>query len=178
MTETWCVDLDSMHLAGFSNGGIFSYYLAAHATDALGFATINPVASSSLLGFGTPPENIDIPISIIDFHGFQDQLIPTNEAMSVDIGPYGSLLSVWGWYFDKKETLLEQWAKAMDCQSEQVYHTPFDGQAELQCFERFCKNEKSIVRCVGQWAHSYPIPGKKWVSSEIAYHFMQNHSRK
>ena len=48
ITETWCVDLDQMHLSGFSNGGIFSYYLASHATDALGFATINPIASSSL----------------------------------------------------------------------------------------------------------------------------------
>ena len=176
--DTWCVDLDSMHLSGFSNGGIFAYYLASHATDALGFATINPVASSSLLGFGIPPEGIDIPFSILDMHGYQDQLIPTNEAMSVETGPYDSLLSVWGWYFDKKENLLDQWAQAMKCQDgEHVYQTPFDGEDELACYERYCANEKSIVRCVGQWAHSYPVPGKGWVSTEIAHHFMKANPR-
>ena len=112
-------------------------------------------------------------------HGYQDQLIPTNEAMSVETGPYGSLLSIWGWYFDKKEDLLDQWAQAMNCQvGEHVYQTPFDGEAELACYERFCANEKSIVRCVGQWAHSYPVPGKGWVATEIAHHFMKTHARK
>lgn len=36
VTGNYCIDLDSMHLSGMSNGGIFAYYLAAHATDVLG----------------------------------------------------------------------------------------------------------------------------------------------
>ena len=79
ITEKFCIDLDSMHLSGISNGGIFSYYLASFATDALGFATIAPMASSALLGFGSPPKGVEIPISIIDMQGFQDELIPINE---------------------------------------------------------------------------------------------------
>ena len=32
----WCVDLDHMHYSGVSNGGMFAWYIAATATDALG----------------------------------------------------------------------------------------------------------------------------------------------
>ena len=70
---------------------------------------------------------------------------------------------------------MDQWAQAMNCQvNEHVYQTPFDGQAELECFERLCANEKSIVRCVGQWAHQYPGAA----ATEIGHHFMKTHPRK
>ena len=36
ISEQWCVDLDQLHLCGISNGGMFAYYIAATATDALG----------------------------------------------------------------------------------------------------------------------------------------------
>ena len=36
ITEQWCVDLDQLHFSGISNGGMFAYYVAATATDALG----------------------------------------------------------------------------------------------------------------------------------------------
>ena len=32
----WCIDLDSMHMTGVSNGGMISYYVAATVTDGLG----------------------------------------------------------------------------------------------------------------------------------------------
>ena len=31
-----CIDLDQLHLSGVSNGGMFAYYVASLATDALG----------------------------------------------------------------------------------------------------------------------------------------------
>ena len=42
--------MHQMHLTGISNGGMFAYYVATTATDGLGFATINPVAASPLVG--------------------------------------------------------------------------------------------------------------------------------
>lgn len=36
VTDNFCIDLDHVHLSGMSNGGIFAYYLASQATDALG----------------------------------------------------------------------------------------------------------------------------------------------
>ena len=32
----WCIDLDSMHMTGVSNGGMISYYVASTVTDGLG----------------------------------------------------------------------------------------------------------------------------------------------
>ena len=36
ITHQWCVDLDHMHYSGVSNGGMFAWYIAATAKDALG----------------------------------------------------------------------------------------------------------------------------------------------
>ena len=36
ITHQWCVDLDHMHYSGISNGGMFAWYIAATAIDALG----------------------------------------------------------------------------------------------------------------------------------------------
>ena len=61
---------------------MFAWFAAAMATDALGLATINPIAASSLIGFGTPPPDVDINFSIVDFHGIEDDTIPYNESTS------------------------------------------------------------------------------------------------
>ena len=62
--------------------GMFAWYAAAMATDALGLASINPIGASSLIGFGTPPQDVDINFSIVDFHGIEDDTIPYNESTS------------------------------------------------------------------------------------------------
>jgi hypothetical protein len=36
ISKEWCIDMDSLHLSGISNGGMFAWYLASTATDALG----------------------------------------------------------------------------------------------------------------------------------------------
>merc|ERR1711976_25270 len=84
VTEQYCIDLDHIHLSGISNGGMFTYYVASQATDALGLATIIPVAASPNNGFGDPPE-ANIPISIIDIHGLDDDTIPYNIDASVGL---------------------------------------------------------------------------------------------
>ena len=61
---------------------MFAWFAVAMATDALGLASINPIAASSLIGFGTPPPDVDINFSIVDFHGIEDDTIPYNESTS------------------------------------------------------------------------------------------------
>ena len=34
--EDWCIDLSHIHMSGYSNGGMFSYYVATHTQDSLG----------------------------------------------------------------------------------------------------------------------------------------------
>ena len=90
-----------------------------------GFATINPVAASPMLGFGTPPSRPDnqppIKLSIIDFHGILDSIIPYMLETSEGFGPHNSFVSsVGGYYFEDKKIILKKWAKALEC-SENEY---------------------------------------------------------
>ena len=39
----WCIDLDHMHYSGVSNGGMFAWYIAATAKDALGKLAYFPI---------------------------------------------------------------------------------------------------------------------------------------
>jgi hypothetical protein len=64
---------------------MFAWFAAAMATDGLGLASINPIAASSLIGFGTPPPDVEINFSIVDFHGIEDDTIPYNESTSSGI---------------------------------------------------------------------------------------------
>ena len=94
-----------------------------------GFATINPVAASPMLGFGTPPSRTDnqrpIKLSVIDFHGILDTIIPYMLETSEGFGPHNSFVSsVGGFYFEDKQTILRKWAKAMECsEKEEKYLT-------------------------------------------------------
>ena len=98
---------------------------------------------------------------------------------AVGPGPDGSLLSVWGWYFEKKESLIQEWQQAMICDVIDLpYPTEYDGIDELKCTQSLCANEKSIVHCNGQWGHQYPLTGNASASAEIAFKFMKDHPRK
>ena len=70
--ENYCVDGDSVHMTGFSNGGMFLYYAASRLNDVV--ASIGPMAGSPPLGFGDVP--LDPPVSVIDYHGLLDTRIP------------------------------------------------------------------------------------------------------
>ena len=146
-------------------------------SDAMGLATINPVAGSSLIGFGTPPD-AQINFSIVYFHGTLDDTIPYDDRTSVGNGPYDTVISYDGYYYERKELLLANWAKQMECEdTEENYPTFYDGQNDFQCWQRHCKNGKDILRCIGSYGHDYALPGHSTVAAEIAYEFMKSHPR-
>ena len=51
--KTYCVEEDSVHLTGISNGGMFVYYAASRLNDVV--ASIAPASGSPLIGFGNVP---------------------------------------------------------------------------------------------------------------------------
>ena len=61
---------------------MFAWFAASMATDGLGLASINPIAAASMIGFGTPPPDVEINFSIVDFHGIEDDTIPYDESTS------------------------------------------------------------------------------------------------
>ena len=108
VTSEYCVDLDSIHQSGMSNGAMFSYILAA-STDV--FATFGPVAGAPNLGYLNPPMG---PIrwltltstshSLIDLHGTEDDTIPydIHSPECVGEGPHGTLIAFDGFYYYPK----------------------------------------------------------------------------
>ena len=70
--ENYCVNVNSIHMTGFSNGGMFLYYAASRLNDIV--ASIGPMAGSPVMGFGDVP--LDPPVSVIDYHGLLDTRIP------------------------------------------------------------------------------------------------------
>ena len=142
-----------------------------------GFATFNPVAASPLIGYGTPPDT-RINFSILDYHGLNDRTIPYNEEIANGIGPYGSLISYDGYYYEDKKTNLNEWATAMNCDDEVRYETEWDGIKSFECYERKCAHGKSILACTGEYGHNYPLWNQDGTpSAAIAWNFMKNHPR-
>ena len=96
----YCIDEDSIHMSGISNGGMFMYYAGKYITQKLWYfayismsdihwyvilnyisaaemsdiiASIAPISGSPFLGFDHIPHS---PVSVIDFHGTDDDTIP------------------------------------------------------------------------------------------------------
>ena len=69
-----CIEESHVHATGYSNGGMMAYEVGTHLSTH--FASIAPTASAPLLGFNVGPTQQQV--SILDFHGTNDDIIPGN----------------------------------------------------------------------------------------------------
>ena len=90
--ESWCLDLDHMHMTGISNGGMLLWNIAAYMDQGLGMATFNTIAASPQLGFAYPPDSkaTGLRFSLIDMHGLEDITIPSNLETAFGPSPQGA----------------------------------------------------------------------------------------
>ncbi|GMH78544.1 hypothetical protein TL16_g07844 [Triparma laevis f. inornata] len=94
--EELCIDLNSVHLAGGSNGGMFTH--DAYAQHPNVFRSVNPV-------YGLPLKNhIDVPEKLVDtsiyhFHDRSDGVIPAD-------GGFAG-----GWEYESADDVLATWAQ-------------------------------------------------------------------
>ena len=100
--DHYCLDVNSIHMSGYSNGGSFSYYAASKLSDII--ASIAPNSGTPFPGFGDVPP-LDSPISIIDFHGLVDSVIPYDMNSPFVLGE-GTGFSIFGFgfYFARRMT--------------------------------------------------------------------------
>ena len=68
-------------------------------------------------------------------------------------------------------------SEAMGCEMEEIYPTEYDGQEDLKCFIRKCARNNEIMRCSGNWQHTYPVIINPDIHAEITYEFMKKHPR-
>ena len=171
---TYCVNTDTIHLSGASNGGMF-LYTRALPTRSASFASLGPVAASPLRGFASRP---DSPVNIIDFHGLLDDVIPYSPEGPSNLGPGpdGTVISNDGYYYMDKMIYLTDLLTTMHCHLESSdYTTDMDGVDGWNCvIWTGCDEGKEVVHCNANWGHMYPFQGRV-EAFRIIWQFMKDH---
>jgi len=148
-------------------------HLSAH------FASIAPTASAPLLGFNVGP--VSGTVSVLDFHGTSDNIIPGNISQSYrgNVAPHGATFSSDGFYYTSTIDIMKVWAKNNGCGGNSPtpvkWSTTYDGVAGMSCVEPYgskCSSGGRVIQCVGTWGHtnqfSWQVP-KMYPS--VAYQF-------
>ena len=100
-------------------------------------------------------------VSIIDFHGLDDDIIPYEISMSEGEGPGGTIISWDGYYYYDKQTTIQTYADGLGCGPAQEYPTGMDGTTNWRCSIRSgCSGGGEIVDCRGNYGHDYPFAPK------------------
>ena len=177
--ENYCLDMNSIHLTGYSNGGMFSFYAASLLNDIV--ASISTNAASPLIGFGDVP--LDPPISLINFHGLLDATIPydVDSVGSQGYGPLNSVVSSDLYYYEQNPDTINKWVNELACSSQNSYSTDMDGVDDWACnIWSDCDSGKEIVHCTGFYGHDYPFSGEmpSYVGGiKIMWDFMKTHRK-
>ena len=138
-------------------------------------ASVGPVCSSPLRGYNSMP---DTPVSIIDFHGLEDTVIPYNTSLPGNLGPGpdGTVMNNDGYYYTVKMTYLRDLLAAMECDNlSSSYPTSLDGEGGWECqMWGNCSEGAEVVHCTGHWAHQYPL-SPDITPFQIMWNFFKTH---
>ena len=179
VSDMYCLDMDSIHLTGYSNGGMFSYYAASQLNDII--ASISTNAASPPIGFGDVPLNP--PISLLDFHGQLDGTIPydINSASSQGMGPYNSVITPGLYYVQQSPDTWGKWVEELGCSGQNIYPTDMDGIDAWRCnIWSDCLDGKEVVHCTGDYGHDYPFSEEtpSYIGGvRIMWDFMKTHHK-
>ena len=130
-----CVDTKRVYATGMSNGGHMAHYLACEAADV--FAAVASV--SGVLGVSC---NATRPISIIDFHGTSDLIVPYGGA-----GPT----------FPPVDDMMQDWAARNGCDTQSMV-TVSMGDAECETWPN-CDDDVEVTLCTLGAGHCWPSGG-------------------
>jgi len=179
----YCLDADSVHMSGSSNGGMLAWTSINKLNDIV--ASFGIVAASPVLGF--PDEvPLDPPVSIIDLHGLQDKTFPygLGYAGSEETGPKNSVLTPWGFYVLQKKQIFRAFKRKMGCSAPQVYPTDRDDARNWDGWGckvlSNCRGGNEFVSCTGNYEHGPPYRGIARDSdyhNKIIWDFMKRHAR-
>jgi polyhydroxybutyrate depolymerase len=153
------VDPKRIYATGFSNGGLLSYRLACEMSNT--FAAIGPVAGALI----TQPCQPDQPVSVIQFSGMTDSVVPYSG---------GGIVPGSGRPFPSAETSVSTWAKLDSCgispkteETEIFVHTQYSSCKDGTAVELYA------VKGIGHsWPSQYVIP-----ASQIIWDFFKAHPK-
>lgn len=171
MESDYCIDLERIHATGYSNGGQMAYQTGLSLAHRI--ASIVPGGGQPHVGHNTAPDISKTGyVSIMDLHGSRDRTCPANTTVSAE-----------GWNYQPMDSVMEVWAKALNCKSPtatRYYPTAQDGKQDLYCVEfGDCGTGVDVVRCSYNLAHHWPgynTPGGS--GAQLAWSFMLEHPKK
>lgn len=167
---------------GISNGGIMSYRLASEASDLI--AAIGPVAGASagrrsagapLLVFPAPA----YPVSVMEFHGRQDRMIPYD-------GGAGTGLAN-AVYLPAQETI-NLWVSYDGCSPRPTTETSANGNVVRQVYGGGRDGSEVVLYTINDGTHSWPggrtilrsaamKPTGDISASQVLWEFFQRHPK-
>lgn len=178
--DNYCLDVNSVHMSGSSNGGMLAYSSLNKLNDIV--ATFGIIAASPILGF---PDDIplDPPVSIIDFHGLEDTTFPydLDSDGAMGTGPYNTVLTPWDFYVFQKPNVVQAYNGKMNCGSPTVYPTDMDNDQDWDGWKCHilpnCQEGNEFVTCTGNYDHGPPYDDYGGAPSRIIWDFMKRHAR-
>ena len=117
------------------------------------------------------------PVSIIDFHGSLDSVIP----MSLDTpdilgpGPDDTVENSDGYYYHIKQDHLDKVLASMNCElTSTSYPTVMDGVDGWGCVRwSGCDQGREVVHCNASYGHDYPFGDQRIEAIKIIWEFMK-----
>jgi polyhydroxybutyrate depolymerase len=162
LQKTFCVDPYRIYATGFSNGGGMTRFLMCRLAGRI--AAFAPMSG----GFYNSPGGCHPgrPVSILDFHGSADPLLPYN-GVSIQRNPAWPLPSIPQW--------LQQWATYDGCTTGPVvfyHHAPVVGEQWTHC-----KDNVSVEHYrIDGGGHAGPPPINGQSSAVVIWHFFQQYT--
>ena len=121
----------------------------------------------------------EAPISIIDFHGLLDTVIPISPDVPGNLGPGPDMTTEAndGYYYHIKMDHLTKVMASMNCgETSSVYPTHMDGVEGWSChIWTGCDGGNEVVHCNADYNHDYPFNGQYVEGLKIIWDFMKSH---
>merc|ERR1719331_1254969 len=127
LLNTHCIDLNRVHLVGFSTGGMLTYQLTTYLPQGT-VASIVATEGGRAWGYNKAPAS---PVSVLDFHGTIDGTMPANETQSCKntAHPDGAVASCDEFYYTPNPDILKAMASGSGCNTSHgpTAFNPFTG---------------------------------------------------
>jgi len=113
-----CVDLDQIWAVGYSNGGMFTFELAADKRSSERLAGIVPIVGLPHHGFSNGP-SVDLPM--FGMFGTEDTVVPAisnTDNPDKTLDTFNGIYYGGGWYYTALTKVMSDWTKGNGCEGE------------------------------------------------------------
>jgi len=156
LLKKYNINSNRIYAAGFSNGSIFAYRLAAELADRI--AAIGAVAGQMMLDDIDPAR----PVPIIHLHALDDSGVPFE-------GGAGS-----GYMFPSVESVLDRWIEINDCRADPDTILNSDGALGLQ-WPAISTQADIVLYTRPAGGHSWPNNNSLTPATDLIWEFLDSH---